>query len=419
MSGPARWKGRAGAFTSAALLGSIGACAAGGGDTQSMSVRDSAGVRIVEHASLSEGTSAPVWRVVGPTARYGEREGEAALHDVRGVARLTDGRIAVANGGSAEILLLNATTTVVVGSGGAGPGSFMVLDHVAPWSTDSVVAFDPRLRRISIFHTDGAVGRTGSIDPGVTAGRGPLQAIGWLDGGILVLKTSGLDGYRIDRPDGLRVTRDNGTIVFVHSDGSVLDSISGLRGDDRAFSVTSPEDGRLRIRSQPVPFLASLEAYASGGGLVVGSTDAFEISVFDARAQLTMIVRVATPLRLVDEAVRAEWIAEQLAGLRESPQIEERRRALSELPLPDTLPAFGAVVLDAVGNLWVEEFSVTMPPDGVAWTVFSDRGAVIGRVFTPPNFVPHEIGANYILGLHEDELGVQFVHEYALDKPAG
>lgn len=51
-----------------------------------------------------------------------------------------------------------------------------------------------------------------------------------------------------------------------------------------------------------------------------------------------------------------------------------------------------------------------------SWYVFDGRGAWLGEVSTPPGLSIFEIGADYVLGLRRDQLGVQFVVMLPLDR---
>ena len=53
------------------------------------------------------------------------------------------------------------------------------------------------------------------------------------------------------------------------------------------------------------------------------------------------------------------------------------------------------------------------------WTVFDSEGRIQGLVETPPGLDVFEIGEDYVLGLAEDELGVEHVQMWALGRGAG
>ena len=53
------------------------------------------------------------------------------------------------------------------------------------------------------------------------------------------------------------------------------------------------------------------------------------------------------------------------------------------------------------------------------WTVFDAEGRIQGLVETPPGLEVFEIGEEYVLGVVEDDLGVEYVQLWALDREAG
>jgi hypothetical protein len=95
-------------------------------------------------------------------------------------------------------------------------------------------------------------------------------------------------------------------------------------------------------------------------------------------------------------------------------------RMFDELQLPDRRPAFSAFRVDALDNLWVAEYdptgNVVVGWQGSAWHVFSGDGELLGRVAVPPGLRLYEIGANYVMGVRENELGVPFVVRLPLSR---
>lgn len=125
--------------------------------------RDSAGIRIIENPKPPEGSRVP-WRIgPEPTVSIGELEGEEPymLHRVFDAARLSDGRIVVANYGFSEVRVFDAAGTHLASAGGTGegPGEFRSLWRVAPWPGDSILAWDFK-RRFSVFGPRGNYGRS-------------------------------------------------------------------------------------------------------------------------------------------------------------------------------------------------------------------------------------------------------------------
>ena len=97
--------------------------------------------------------------------------------------------------------------------------------------------------------------------------------------------------------------------------------------------------------------------------------------------------------------------------------------------MASTLPVLHSLHLDAVGNLWVEPYS--LPGADVApFQVYTPDGTWLGTVAMPPGLSleagglrtgtgsksAFEIGDDYILGVWRDELDVEYVRLYALEK---
>lgn len=83
-------------------------------------------------------------------------------------------------------------------------------------------------------------------------------------------------------------------------------------------------------------------------------------------------------------------------------------RYLRETPFPDRMPAYARLPVDALGHLWAERYR---PPweEGSSWCVFDGRGVWLGELPAPSGLRIFEIGADYVLGLERDEVGVPFV----------
>jgi sugar lactone lactonase YvrE len=71
--------------------------------------------------------------------------------------------------------------------------------------------------------------------------------------------------------------------------------------------------------------------------------------------------------------------------------------------------------VDADGNLWVLDYA-RPGDDGRHWTVFSADGRALGRVETPPGLRVLEIGRDYVLGVWQDELDVEYVRMHRLER---
>ncbi len=88
--------------------------------------------------------------------------------------------------------------------------------------------------------------------------------------------------------------------------------------------------------------------------------------------------------------------------------------------MPETFPAFDQILADALGNLWIQEYDLPGQerPDPL-WTVFDEEGRVLGFVETPSGLRIYEIGEDYILGRATDDLGVEYVQMWSLERTGG
>ena len=82
-----------------------------------------------------------------------------------------------------------------------------------------------------------------------------------------------------------------------------------------------------------------------------------------------------------------------------------------------------SIRLDAEENLWVEPYSLP-GAQAAPFEVYAPDGTWLGAVATPPGLglgtdrvpVGFEIGEDYVLGLWRDELGVEYVRMYGLER---
>ena len=124
--------------------------------------------------------------------------------------------------------------------------------------------------------------------------------------------------------------------------------------------------------------------------------------------------RQLEPVAVTDALVEVER-RRRLEGVDDDARRRRLNRALDEIPIPETLPAYKTVYVDDESNLWVQEYN---PPgvDDVTWTVFDASGILLGQLAGHPGFTPHHIGADFMVGLWKDDLDLEHIKVYSLDK---
>lgn len=374
--------------------------------------RDSAGVRIVTNARPPDGSGIG-WQVDSvPLLSIGAFEGEDPylLHQVRDATVLSDGRIVVANRGSQELRAFDAAGVHLAtwGRRGEGPGEFNSLLAVADWQGDSLVAWYSQRERLSVFDLDGNFGRT--VIPGDPAdGRDTPEEVS-AGGTILVSRFSPGTGAR---PDGL--VRSERQFEIMDAEGRPVAPL-GLHLASESYTSTSAD----MMMVMTLPFARSARTAAWAGRFVVAPNDDYEIRAFEPSGALDLIVRRDHGLIAATPVHRDAYI-ERLVSVRPPEQQAERRRdlkgQLSEVPLPETLPAFDEIVADAMGYLWVQEYDLPgQQRESPLWTVFDAEGSVRGFMETPEGLDVYEIGADYILGRATDDLDVEYVQVWPLSR---
>ncbi len=364
-------------------------------------MRDSAGVSIVENAPLAE-MGLLSWSLADtPTTQVGELEGSEAyqLFRVADAHLRTDGSIVIADGGSQQIRVFDRNGEHVAswGQRGEGPGEFTLLTQIDAWPGDSLIAWDGRLRRLSVLDHDGALGRTLTLQARENMSSfGPVHV---LSSGSVIATGTALD---LEEPqDGM--IRPPITAAYLDDRGETVVSF-GLHPGSEAYLRSNGE----MIAITRAPIQRSSHTAVWGARLVIAPTDAYSLPVFDDDGALTSVVRVRGELRPVTQ----QDIDREINALVErTPEAQQARRraAFEGVPFPTEFPAFGSLETDADGNLWVQDFRPPSQEGPDMWTIFGPDGQALGRFETPENLTIYEIGADYVLGRTTDQLDVERV----------
>ncbi len=254
-----------------------------------------------------------------------------------------------------------------------------------PWQGDSIMAwYTAQAGVVSIYDADGNFGR--SLRFG-----GPPPEIRWPEA---------------PRADGtILVTTNSHTVEIWNGDNTMSVSLGyHLYGEN--YEVPVPDE---MIRSTyPVVFRQSREVGLWGDLVCIGSIHGYEIKAFRADGTLARIVRRGHVPRAPTQADYDHYVSQlPVTGLahHESAQIAE------------SFPAFSEFMGDGAGHLWVREYDYPLEPrPAPLWTVFDPAGRVLGYVETPAELDVLEIGGDYILGRVVDEMGVESIQVWPLER---
>jgi hypothetical protein len=389
------------------------ACGREGAAAARATVRDSAGVQIVEnHAPLWSPKSG--WHLSAtPLVSIGVVEGDPHYQfgRVMRAIRLSDRRIVVADGGANELRFYSPDGRYLSTSGreGGGPGEFQQLDWIERLPGDSVVAFDLQNRRVSVFDSTGRFARSSTITQAV--GGIFVYPFGRFADGSLAMRT----GFSfVAGETKLGVASQPMVVLHLDVDAAHADTIGEFPGAQWFVYANEHSTG-----ARGLPFGRHPVTAVSGNSLYYGSSDRYEIGVYSRDGTLRRSIRRAREnLPVTDDDIEA-LKQHQLQALDDGSSSNAARarieREYAETPHPEHMPAYDRLIVDDRGNLWVEDYRRPADTQPV-WTVFDSTGQMLGSVPMPERFRPFEIGADYVLGSWRDELDVQYVRLFGIER---
>lgn len=374
-----------------------GGCENGTSPNSAFTVRDSAGITIVESSEPQLGPGA--WTVTPePVLEIGQLEGNEQYlfagipieerTQMGGTFRLDDGRIVVCDGIARTVRIFDQEGRFVLqfGRSGHGPGEFrsfiMACDRL-----DTGIAVLERLAA-SLFDAQGRFLR--KIRSAVP--RGLMIRGVYADGSLLVRRVSNVAQMRrapglvaptadllMQGPDG----QPNDWTLPVH-----LETVLAFR-EGREPATTHQEFGPIGVIT------------TTANGFVYGWSASYELRLFDRSGHLTRVTRSALDPVPVAEEDRAD----DLSG---APQ--ELVSIVKKYAMEHYAP-FNRILVDGLQHLWVHRIH----PD-TSWDVFSPDGRWVTTVTLPEDVVIHDIGEDYVLGVWHDEWDVQYVRMYGLER---
>ena len=394
---------RARAMVGAALLGAVvgasSGCAPDGG-TPLFATRDSAGVTIVESSGPSW-TPETAWSIDPVPLRDLGRTGTGPMYEFFRLEDATfgaDGGIVVADRGSAQVRFYDAQGrfATALGADGDGPGEFRRLMGVARYAGDSVVAFDPSMRRGTVISASGALGRVVTFDIPDNTMTTPvvddLHVPGW---GDFILSVTVMPA-RMPSPGRIRVPQ---LVLETSATGALQDTVASMSGFEQYIGSTGLLDPPHARRSH---------AAVHRDELYVCDGDHPEYTVVGRKGTPRLVVRLpglslAVPQHVLDS------IRDALRGK------DEFLKGMAEVLLP-TEPFCSGLLVDELGYVWVERFHhpFKTSDEPRSWMIFSPDGAWLGQVDFPPNFEVVEVEESRVLGMAMDSMEIQTVQVLGL-----
>lgn len=386
------------------LIVSLASWAGCGGEGQhdAMTVRDSSGITIVENLEPEWGEG-DEWRVTQALASIGgvDVSRPYRLFDVRGAVRLGTGAIVVADFTSRQIRWYaeDGSFLRAVGREGGGPGEFKSILNMWRIRGDSVAVFDFGNARMTVLGPDGEIGREVGVQPLLARPVGPFA-----DGSFLAWRpTSQIATGRTT----VGVHRGRALFVRLNSSGEVVDTLTERPGAVRYHDTVA---GRPLMASPPYTNPSGFSVAVAPEHWYYSSLDRFEIEEYSQEGRIRRLIRCDVSPRPVTPELVERWRRFAREEFSQMPPVFRDWRV--NLPVPETLPAHGALLADSEGYLWAAEYS--LEEESTTWWVFNADGRWLGAVAIPPGGTLTQIGSDFVLGVWKDELDVEQVRMYGL-----
>lgn len=333
------------------------------------------------------------------------------LDRVRGVHRLGDGRIVVANGGSSELRFFDGTGKFLSASGrqGNGPGEFASLSAIQRLAGDTIAALDIQLQRFTLFAPSGEFVRTVTVT--ARTERSYTGAIAVLADGRVLGEKHPMEDYR--ETDG-PVRRTPFAYGIIAPGSTHFDTIAVVPGPEMYPGIGS-EGGQSFPSLFSVQFGRESVVATDGSVIYVGTNEPEGVAVYRADGTRTGTIRMVTPPEPVTEEQRNQHVKETLARFeqaRVSEQVKaEWRKNAEKLRFAGVFPDYERLLVGTDGTLWQEQ-PRRHEDEGRRFVVYDASGAAVGRVNCPDRFRPWQVGPDEIVGVWRDPDEVQRVRVY-------
>lgn len=318
-------------------------------------------------------------------------QGGHELDRVYGGVANPDGSVVVGNSGTRELRFFDRGGALrrAAGRGGRGPGEFQAINWLRPYRGDSLIAFDLRSQRFSVWSAAGEFGRV--FQPGSPAPSS--RAVGVFSDASILIAT--------DRPydprQGEGVVRDEFELSRISPTGELIANLGRLSGTEwllyrhpAAFGATQP------------PFGTVAHVALAGDNVAYASSDSGRVALHDAAGRLVRTIQVLVQPRKVTPAM-----VEQ--ALRETVDEVERRAVRRHLEglRNATEPAISDLRADRRGRLWIR--TPAGGPEMSRWLVYDTAGRQEGSILMPSSHLPLDIHSDRLLVRETDVNGVQHV----------
>jgi hypothetical protein len=372
--------------------------------------RDSAGISIVEHRGEATGSITIPDKPSLSIGSAGGSDATVLFTYIKGAIRLSDGTIVVMERDDTRWFDSTGHYLRTTTRKGDGPGEFRSLRSLFRAAGDSVVVsggeYGPHKQ--ATFAPGGRFAHEEKLDVSRYRKLGDLGECQ-----MTLPDRSWLDCTPIPDPDPK--PGDERTLVrFVRVPPS-LDRAYELGVADWAIYTELTLGGKVYTARRPFTPLSVTDPAAAGGTpmrIAIATGPAYVINVWSDTGKLERIIRRLdgrVPLTDEDRAAHER-------SLRNTPGMHpaDLEKVLKAVPPPDSMPGIASIVVASTGALFVTRYARVEKTIPTRVDVFDAEGVFVAALTLPPRFRLLDAGADYLLGVRQDDDDVPFVELYPL-----
>jgi hypothetical protein len=344
-------------------------------------------------------------RLADTTSRsLGVGDPRVVLHGVIGGVLLPDGRYAVGSRYTHQIVLFDSAGhgAVAFGRDGGGPGEFMDLMSVALAGSETIAAFDARLRKISLVRNGSLIRDYVVTPPALAAPMGPAGLIGSVGKGQLLMWLHKMPDQSelnsLNRPN--TVGQIPLLLFSVDTLGRAAEPIGVFPGEEQ-YMGTLPGSGELASFGK-APFGRWTRFGTYGGRAYVFRNAEQDVRVYSSTGQLLSIYRTDWPNRKVSRDDRQRVIEERVSGAPPAAPADEWRRQFETMHFPPAMPGYRDALIGSDGIIWIEPYR-DWNGERRVYIAYDSTGSALGKLALGDRDRILQIGHGRALLVHVNE----------------